>query len=396
MLGPDIGLSADRSAGHSRATDRRACGCCLQSHSRRPGLARSQTAGSNRLRGEPAHDRQPAVFGERGDDILGHSARQRDRISVVAKIGNRQNRDGRLGRAGGCRSRCGRRFVIRGRRGLANVLQESLGFRVGLDPELDRKDRRTGRVLLQSRRALSGVGKDPTPEAVSFLDEVVGSKEQPVVLFALEWCEFSWSIRKMFAEMDIPYRSVDLNSVEYQDGNRGGDIRAALRERNCHPDHSADFRRRRAYRRLHGDPRRLQPGTPAGPFGQERHRVQGEESRRLLLPPEVGPPKTRGAPTHVKSTMTVLTKSDREQGLDHFGYWRFSEAWWRLDGSDFQTLIGRGGEGSGRRVLTQRRPPVTVAEAAKRRFLTMSGCPAGTGGRMRSPCCPRRPPMRHA
>jgi len=76
---------------------------------------------------------------------------------------------------------------------------------------------------------------EPPPEAVSFLDEVVGSKEQPVVLFALEWCEFSWSIRKMFAEMNIPYRSVDLDSVEYQAENRGGDIRAALRERIATP-----------------------------------------------------------------------------------------------------------------------------------------------------------------
>ncbi|MEQ8699684.1 MAG: glutaredoxin domain-containing protein [Bauldia litoralis] len=60
---------------------------------------------------------------------------------------------------------------------------------------------------------------------------MVSSSEQPVVLFALEWCEFSWSLRKMFTEMNIPYRSVDLDSVEYQEGNRGGDIRSALREK---------------------------------------------------------------------------------------------------------------------------------------------------------------------
>ena len=51
-----------------------------------------------------------------------------------------------------------------------------------------------------------------------------------MVLFALEWCEFSWSVRKMFAHYDIPYRSVDLDSVAYQDGNRGGKIRAAIQE----------------------------------------------------------------------------------------------------------------------------------------------------------------------
>jgi cysteine synthase A len=52
----------------------------------------------------------------------------------------------------------------------------------------------------------------------------------PVVLFALEWCEFSWSVRKLFAEAGIEYESVDLDSVAYQRDDRGGDLRAALRE----------------------------------------------------------------------------------------------------------------------------------------------------------------------
>ena len=38
-------------------------------------------------------------------------------------------------------------------------------------------------------------------------------KSQPVVMFALEWCEFCWSVRRMFAECRIPYRAVDLDSV---------------------------------------------------------------------------------------------------------------------------------------------------------------------------------------
>ena len=67
-------------------------------------------------------------------------------------------------------------------------------------------------------------------DAVAFLREVTSDKAQPVVLFALEWCEFCWSVRKMFAHYDISYRSVDLDSVEYQEGNRGGNIRAAIRE----------------------------------------------------------------------------------------------------------------------------------------------------------------------
>jgi len=65
-------------------------------------------------------------------------------------------------------------------------------------------------------------------DAVSFLEDVTSDKDRPVVLFALEWCEFCWSVRKMFAHFDIPYRAVDLDSVEYQAGNKGGNIRAAI------------------------------------------------------------------------------------------------------------------------------------------------------------------------
>jgi cysteine synthase A len=69
---------------------------------------------------------------------------------------------------------------------------------------------------------------EPPPEAVAFLDETKHDQDSPVVLFALEWCEFCWSVRKLFAHYDIPYRAIDLDSVSYQDGNWGGKIRQAL------------------------------------------------------------------------------------------------------------------------------------------------------------------------
>ena len=80
-----------------------------------------------------------------------------------------------------------------------------------------------------------GSEEQPAPaapaDAMAFLDEATSDPDNPVVLFALEWCEFCWSVRKMFAEYDIPYRSIDLDSVEYQQDDLGGKIRAALLER---------------------------------------------------------------------------------------------------------------------------------------------------------------------
>jgi len=80
------------------------------------------------------------------------------------------------------------------------------------------------------------VAKEPepilvTPEAREFVDQVIRDAEQPVVMFAFEWCEFCWSVRKLFAECGIPYRSIDLDSVDYQGNDWGRQVRAALNAR---------------------------------------------------------------------------------------------------------------------------------------------------------------------
>jgi cysteine synthase A len=70
-----------------------------------------------------------------------------------------------------------------------------------------------------------------TEEAENFVTEMVNDTNEPVVLFALEWCEFCWAIRKLFGELEVPYRAVDLDSVAFQEGDRGGQIRAVLNAR---------------------------------------------------------------------------------------------------------------------------------------------------------------------
>ena len=77
------------------------------------------------------------------------------------------------------------------------------------------------------------VDKKQTPpvldqSALDFVRRVTSNTEEPIVLFALEWCEFCWSVRKLFAKLDVPYRAIDLDSVKYQRDNLGGNIRAVL------------------------------------------------------------------------------------------------------------------------------------------------------------------------
>jgi cysteine synthase A len=74
--------------------------------------------------------------------------------------------------------------------------------------------------------------EEPAPvakKAKAFVNEAIADTGNPVVLFALEWCEFCWAIRKLFGELEIPYKAVDLDSVEYQENDWGSQIRAVLK-----------------------------------------------------------------------------------------------------------------------------------------------------------------------
>jgi cysteine synthase len=65
------------------------------------------------------------------------------------------------------------------------------------------------------------------PQAQAFVHQVI--REKPVVLFALEWCEFCWAVRKLFARLGIAHESVDLDSVAFQQDALGVKVRDVLR-----------------------------------------------------------------------------------------------------------------------------------------------------------------------
>jgi cysteine synthase A len=65
--------------------------------------------------------------------------------------------------------------------------------------------------------------------ASRFVEETIA--RQPVVMFALEWCEFCWSARKLLQAMGVEFESVDLDSVALQQNDRGGRIRQVLSRR---------------------------------------------------------------------------------------------------------------------------------------------------------------------
>jgi cysteine synthase A len=74
--------------------------------------------------------------------------------------------------------------------------------------------------------AEGGPSQSADPEAEEALAAAISS--DPVVVFALEWCEFCWSVRNAFKALGIPYRSVDIDSVAYQKNDIGPRVRRAL------------------------------------------------------------------------------------------------------------------------------------------------------------------------
>jgi cysteine synthase A len=67
--------------------------------------------------------------------------------------------------------------------------------------------------------------------ASEIIERAINSAEEPVVMFALEWCEFSWSVRRFLDDIGVQFRVVELDSVTMQANGLGGDIRTALRVR---------------------------------------------------------------------------------------------------------------------------------------------------------------------
>ncbi|MEM9973317.1 MAG: cysteine synthase A [Pseudomonadota bacterium] len=78
--------------------------------------------------------------------------------------------------------------------------------------------------------AAGGAPSFPSADAEALAEVRDAAAENPVLMYVLEWCEFCWSVRKMFEDAGIPYTAVALDSVAYQKDNHGMRLRSALLE----------------------------------------------------------------------------------------------------------------------------------------------------------------------
>jgi cysteine synthase A len=57
------------------------------------------------------------------------------------------------------------------------------------------------------------------------------SPDGPVVVFGLEWCEFSWSVQRFQREAGVPFLAVNLDDTADRNGRLGDRLRWVLRDR---------------------------------------------------------------------------------------------------------------------------------------------------------------------
>ncbi len=119
-----------------------------------------------------------------------------------------------------------------GERYLSTPLFDSVGVEMTEEEQAISHSTDYGRFGIPPKPAPAPVAAAPAappesdPEAEAGVEGIVTG--EPVALFALEWCEFCWSLRKLLDALKVPYRDVALDSVAYQDGELGMRMRRAL------------------------------------------------------------------------------------------------------------------------------------------------------------------------
>ncbi len=74
------------------------------------------------------------------------------------------------------------------------------------------------------------VAESLDPETLAQVEQWIKDPSQPVVMFSLEWCEFCWAVRKLFNRLGVPFQTIAVDAACYQQDNKGGKIRAVLKE----------------------------------------------------------------------------------------------------------------------------------------------------------------------
>jgi cysteine synthase len=82
--------------------------------------------------------------------------------------------------------------------------------------------------VMPSEKSAPTSASEADRAAFAFIEEAIVEGPEPLVMFALQWCEFCWSIRRLLKAAGIPFRSIDLDSTEVRTNHEADAIRSAL------------------------------------------------------------------------------------------------------------------------------------------------------------------------
>ncbi len=69
------------------------------------------------------------------------------------------------------------------------------------------------------------------PDAVAHFEALISDPDQPVVIFALEWCEFAWGVKRLLTSLNVPFRAVHIDGREFVDPRWATQVRRAMADR---------------------------------------------------------------------------------------------------------------------------------------------------------------------
>ena len=104
-----------------------------------------------------------------------------------------------------------------------------------MDEEEEALSRSTPGARPETATASAPAAFATADDARRFVSSALEDPAQRVVLFALQWCEFSWSARRLLERARVPFRSIDLDRPELEEGGLAGRIRGVLAERTGAP-----------------------------------------------------------------------------------------------------------------------------------------------------------------
>jgi cysteine synthase A len=85
-------------------------------------------------------------------------------------------------------------------------------------------------IAVPSSPAEQPVQQTVDAEARQFVANSIAGHPDKVVMFALSWCEFCWTVRKLLTALDVPFVSIDLDLPEFRSEHDVPGVRAALAE----------------------------------------------------------------------------------------------------------------------------------------------------------------------